>query len=94
MSSTPDPETFRAAMLRFANEILAKQEGKRPFHPTPISADTPLFETQLLDSLSILQLIGAIERLTGRLVTDEFVTMKNFRSIETITSVFCHGCQA
>jgi acyl carrier protein len=90
MSSTPDPETFRAAMLRFAHEILAKQEGKHPSGPTTISADTPLFETQLLDSLSILLLISEIERLTGKPVTDEFVTMKNFRSIDTITSVFCH----
>lgn len=90
MSSPPDPEAFRAALLRVVNELLANLEGKHPVLNVSIDADTPLFATNLLDSLSILQLIAVIEELTGQPVPDDLVTMKHFQSIETLTHAFCH----
>jgi acyl carrier protein len=90
MSSTHDPDSFRTAMLHFVNEVLPVLDASKPAHADPVQADTPLFESNRLDSLSILHLIAAIEDLTGESVPDAKVTMKHFQSIETITASFCH----
>ena len=77
-------------MLHFVNEVLPGLDAvKVPPHER-IEADTLLFETNRLDSLSILHLIASIEDLTGEPVPDSKVTMKHFQSIETITAIFCH----
>jgi acyl carrier protein len=47
-----------------------------------------LFEGGVLDSLSILHLLAAVERLTGRPIPDDMVVMKHFRSIEAIAEAF------
>jgi acyl carrier protein len=90
MSSTRDPETFRAAMLHFVNEVLPTLGESKPVPAERIEGDTLLFETNRLDSLSILHLIAKIEDLTGEAVPDAMVTMKHFQSIDTITTAFCH----
>lgn len=76
-------------MLHFVNEVLPTLDPDTP-HADPVQADTPLFETNRLDSLSILHLIAAIEDLTGAAVPDAKVTMKHFQSVEAITASFCH----
>ena len=77
-------------MLHFVNEVLPKLGESKPVPAERIEADTLLFETNRLDSLSILHLIAKIEELTGETVPDAMVTMKHFQSIETITAAFCH----
>lgn len=77
-------------MLHFVNEVLPGLDPGNPLSHEPIEADTPLFQTNRLDSLSILHLIAAIEELSGEPVPDSKVTMKHFQSIETITLAFCH----
>ena len=77
-------------MLHFVNGVLPTLDAGKALPSEPIEADTPLFETNRLDSLSILHLIAAIEDLTGEPVPDAKVTMKHFQSIETITTAFCH----
>lgn len=77
-------------MLDFVNRVLPALDANPAVHAEPVEADTPLFATSRLDSLSILQLIAAIEELTGEPVPDSMVTMKHFQSIETITRSFCH----
>ena len=77
-------------MLHFVNEVLPTLDANKPPHSDAVQTDTPLFEKNRLDSLSILHLIAAIEGLTGEAVPDAKVTMKHFRSIETITATFCH----
>lgn len=90
MSSLPDPDHFRASLLRLVNEVLPTLQSHRATDWQYVEAATPLFEAGRLDSLSILHLIGAIEELTGRPVPDQLVSMKYFQSIETITQTFCH----
>ncbi|KGJ20302.1 acyl carrier protein [Paracoccus sanguinis] len=51
---------------------LAGQEG--------IAADTPLFSTGLLDSVTMIQLIGYLEDRTGQNVGAADVTLENFDS--------------
>jgi acyl carrier protein len=90
MSSLPDPKSFRASLLRFVNEVLPALNPRRADFWQPVDADTPLFTSGRLDSLSILHLIAAIEELTGQTVPDALVSMKHFQTIETITGTFCH----
>ena len=80
-------ESFEAPLLQFINEELPQLE-RRERAWAPVSAETPLFETGLLDSLSILHLIAQIEELTGVPVPDHLVVMKHFRTVEAMTAAF------
>lgn len=78
---------FSRLLLQFINDEMPRRGGQ--LHDRPrVEAETPLFATALLDSLSILQLIAAIEGLTGRAVPDDLVVMKHFQTVATITAAF------
>ena len=93
----PAPETTTAPfatasqlelrLLRFINEELPRLDRRGRTWPS-VSADTPLFATGLLDSLSILHLIAVIEEFTGRAVPDRLVVMKHFQTVEAMTAAF------
>jgi acyl carrier protein len=84
--SQPDTaEEFQASLLHFVNEALPKLDRRGRTWPH-VSAGTPLFESGLLDSMSILHLIAKIEELTGREVPDQLVVMKHFRTVEAMTA--------
>lgn len=53
-----------------------------------VDADTPLFETGLIDSLHILALIGFVEHRLGRRFADEEIVMPHFRSVRAIIDSF------
>jgi len=84
---SPSREAFEAPLLRFINEELPKLD-RRERAWNPVSADTPLFETGLLDSLSILHLIARVEEIIGRPVPDHLVVMKHFRTVDAIAEAF------
>ena len=80
-------DEFATPLLHFINAELPKLDRLgRAWNP--VSADTPLFETGLLDSLSILHLIARVEDLTGRAVPDHLIVMKHFRTVEAMTAAF------
>lgn len=78
---------FESDLLRFVNEVLPKLDRHGRVW-APVSANTPLFETGLLDSLSILHLIARVEELTGSPVPDQLVVMKHFRTVAAMTTAF------
>ena len=80
-------EEFAARLLHFINETLPRLD-RRGRTWLPVCCDTALFATGLLDSLSILHLIAAIEDLTGRAVPDHLVVMKHFQSVATMCQAF------
>ena len=82
-----DCEAFETALLKFINEVLPKLD-RRGRVWSPVSADTSLFESGLLDSLSILHLIAQLEQLTGSSVPDHLVVMKHFRTVQAMTATF------
>lgn len=82
-----DAAQFQARLLHFINEVLPGLDRHARIRPC-VSATTPLFAGGLLDSLSILHLIAAIEELTGRAVPDRLVVMKHFQTVQTITGTF------
>jgi len=82
------PAEFQLQLLRFITETLPRLDRRGRSWPG-IDPGTPLFADGLLDSLSILHLMAAIEELTGRRVPDEMVVMKHFQSVQAITAAFC-----
>ena len=78
---------FSARLLHFINHTLPRLD-RRGRNWESVAATTRLFATGLLDSLSILHLIAAIEEITGQRVPDEWVVMKHFQTVEAITAAF------
>lgn len=76
----PDPGYER--LLDFVRRRLLKQKGVR------VDADTPLFESRLIDSINILYLIGYVEKALGRRLTDDEIVMSNFRTVRVIARTF------
>jgi acyl carrier protein len=79
----PDPDYER--LLDFVRRRLLKQKGVR------VDADTPLFESKLIDSINILYLIGYVEKALGRRLTDDEIVMTNFRTVRVIGNTFLRG---
>jgi acyl carrier protein len=78
-------DEFIASFLNFLNCDLPGLRGKRSH---PILADTHLFESGILDSLSILHVMAFIERYTGTPVADELILPAIFQTPRTITAMF------
>jgi acyl carrier protein len=83
-------ELFRAALLRFINDALPELD-RRPKQRWMVDANTPLFETGLIDSLAILHLMAFVEYFTGRSVPPRMVVMKHFRTVNAIVETFGPG---
>lgn len=78
---------FESRLLHFINEDLRLLDRRGRAWPS-VGVDTPLFATELLDSLSILHLIAAIEAITGQPVPDDLVVMSHFQTVSAITAAF------
>jgi acyl carrier protein len=79
----PDPDNDR--LLDFVRRRLVKSKGVR------VDADTPLFESKLIDSINILYLIGYVEKALGRRLTNDEIVMSNFRTVRIIGNTFLRG---
>ncbi len=53
-----------------------------------IVADTPLFDSGLIDSIKVLELIAWTEESTGAVIPDVRIRMDNFRTVARIAEVF------
>jgi acyl carrier protein len=53
-----------------------------------VNSDTPLFESGLIDSLAILELIAFVEHATGRSIPARQVHLEHFGSINRICESF------
>jgi acyl carrier protein len=78
---------FRARLLRFVNEVLPRLDRQQR-NWQPVESGTSLFTSGLLDSMSILHLLVAVEKLSGRRVPDKLVVMKHFQNVDAITATF------
>jgi acyl carrier protein len=54
----------------------------------PIDASTPLFETGLIDSLAIIDLLAFVEGAIGRRIPMRQIDMRYFGSVERIVRTF------
>ena len=84
---TASDDPFEVRLLYFINETLPRLDRRSRTWP-PVFVSTPLFASGLLDSLSILHLIAAIEEFTGRAVPDQLVVMKHFQTVGAMSAAF------
>ena len=67
--------------LRLTSRRAAAAKGE-------IDGSTPLFETGLIDSMAVLELMAFIEEATGRSIPSRMVHMKHFGTIDRICASF------
>lgn len=74
-------ERFIADMVSWLNRRFASSAKT-------IARDTPLFESRLIDSIRILELIAWTERAIGRRIPDASIRLDNFRTVERVAETF------
>ena len=78
---------FEANLLTFLNRVLPGLDRRGRSYPR-IQSSTLLFETGIVDSLSILHLIAFLEDQIGRSIPDQMIIPPNFRSPNAIVLAF------
>ena len=75
------------ALVAFIDGPLREVHGAN-MPDVAIEGGTPLFETGLIDSLAILDLLGFVEDLIDRRLRTHEVDMKHFGTVEAICQTF------
>jgi acyl carrier protein len=73
---------------QFQRDLAGFVQALAPEHARQIRSTTRLFETGIVDSYQVLELISYLENALGIRIPDEDVTLDNFRSIRAITNAF------
>jgi hypothetical protein len=85
-SCRPDTrEAFARALIEFVKGPLFARHGERP---VDVDASTPLFETGIIDSLGIIDLLAFVETVTGTPVPMRKVDMRFFGTVDRISYAF------
>jgi acyl carrier protein len=79
---------FERALIDLVADGLVSR--RRRLELAVVDARTPLFESGLVDSLAILELIAFVERATGRPIPARQVHIRHFGTIERICTAFWH----
>ena len=80
-------EAFAAALIAFIEgPLFTRHGGARPSSTVDVS--TPLFETGVIDSLGIIDLLAFVETATGRPIPMRKVDMRYFGTVDRITRAF------
>ncbi len=74
--------SFKEDLLSFLQERVVDAS-----HADELTAEEPLLERGLIDSLALLQLISFIEERTRLKVPDQEVTLDNFQTITAIDAL-------
>jgi hypothetical protein len=79
----------------FGGPLFARHGGAQAAQPsTPIDVSTPLFETGVIDSLGIIDLLAFVETATGRPIPMRKVDMRFFGTVDRITRAFWNDREA
>ena len=78
---------FRLALIDLIACGLSSRRRRQP-ETVRVQGDTPLFETGLVDSMAILELIAFVEEATGRTIHARQVHLKHFGTIDRICDAF------
>jgi acyl carrier protein len=78
---------FERKLLTFLNQVLPSLDRRGRLYPS-IEPSTLLFETGIVDSLSILHLIAFLEDQIGRSIPDQMILPPNFKSPDAIVQAF------
>lgn len=78
-------EAFACALIEFIKGLRLARHGARPVN---VDAFTPLFETGIIDSLGIIDLLAFVEMMTGRAVPMRKIDLRFFGTVERISRAF------
>ena len=78
-------DDFVHALIDFIDELVGARQGVGAVN---IDAATPLFQSAIIDSLGILDLLAFVERATGRPVPIRKVDMRFFGTVDRIANAF------
>jgi len=78
-------EAFARALIEFIKGPLIARHGARPME---LDASTPLFETGIIDSLGIIDLLAFVETATDRTVPMRKVDIRFFGTVDRICRAF------
>jgi acyl carrier protein len=73
---------------QFQQDLAGFIQGLTPDHVLQIRSTTRLFESGIVDSYKVLELISYLETALRIRIPDESVTLENFRSIRAMTNAF------
>lgn len=76
---------------RFITDTLEWLNRRLLAEGASVTADTPLFEDGLVDSIRILRIIAWTETAIGRVIADREIRMDNFRTVRRMADVFVGG---
>jgi acyl carrier protein len=91
MSERPVPirpdnrDAFARALIEFIQGPLIARHAKRPI---VVDGSTPLFETGIIDSLGIIDLLAFVELTTGEPVPMRKLDVQFFGTVDRICSAF------
>jgi acyl carrier protein len=86
-------EAFKTALIEFiAGPLSVRRLGAR--HEIQIDGSTRLFETGIIDSLAILDLLLFVEDVTGTPIPIHKVDMKFFGTVDRICNSFWQQTEA
>lgn len=81
-------EAFESDLIEFVTGVLLSTRTRASIVSAPVQRSTPLFETGIIDSLGIFDLIAFVEDATGSPIPLCKVDLKHFGSIERISGSF------
>lgn len=76
---------------RFVEAMVAWLNGRLTTDGVVVTADTQLFESGLIDSVRILEVIAWTERELDRQIPDRMIRMDLFGSVDRIADAFLDG---
>jgi acyl carrier protein len=77
----PSSQQFQRDLARFVQALATE-------HAVRIRSTTRLFDSGIVDSYKVLELISYLETALRIRIPDESVTLDNFRSIRAMTNAF------
>jgi acyl carrier protein len=85
-------DAFNRALIDFITRLV-RTRTRAVDDAFEIDASTPLFETGLIDSLGVLELLAFLEAHTGRPIPIQRVDVSSFRTVECISRNFLRGAE-
>ena len=81
-------EAFNRALILFITDLVRRRSKATGKTFTEIDASTPLFESGLIDSLGILELLAFVEETIGSPIPILKIDMKFFATVDCISRSF------
>jgi acyl carrier protein len=84
-------DAFNRALIDFVTRLVRARSNAADAAAIEIDASTPLFETGLIDSLGVLELLAFLEERTGRPIPIHQIDVAFLQTVQCMSRSFWHG---